>query len=187
MRHRFFGFVGQQVHRGRARLFLRARERAALLETHGLARTLSLDLLAQWEGLEADGQFRFTPPTHALLAFRQALLELEDEGGLPGRAARYRANYQVLIDGMRSMGFREYLPPERQGYIITSFHYPEHPRFDFHKFYELLSARGHVIYSGKLSHADCFRVGSIGRIDSSDVRALLAAMRETLAEMEVFL
>ncbi len=161
--------------------------RAVLAEIRGFARSLSLDLLAQWEGLEGDGQFRFTPPTHVLLAFHQALLELEDEGGVAGRAARYQANYRALIAGMRAMGFREYLRPECQGYIITSFHYPAHPRFDFRTFYELLSARGHVIYPGKLSHADCFRVGNIGRIGVSDVRALLAAMRETLAEMEVFL
>ncbi len=156
---------------------------AALLATEGYARSLSLDLLDQWNGLERDGQFRFTPPTHALLAFSQALRELEAEGGVPGRAARYSANQRTLVEGMRAMGFREYLPPERQSHIITSFHYPSSPAFRFDEFYGRLSDRGYIIYPGKLSRVGCFRIGTIGRIFEADVRALLAAVRETLAEM----
>ena len=158
---------------------------SALQATAGYARSLSLDLRAQWEGLEKNGQFRFTPPTHALLAFRQALAELEEEGGVPGRAARYRANYETLIAGMRDMGFSEYLAPEDQGYIITSFLYPDDPGFAFEAFYEHLNRRGFVIYPGKVSDADCFRIGTIGRIDQSDIRGLLCAIRETLVEMGV--
>lgn len=159
--------------------------REALLATEGYARSVSLDLLAQWQGLEANGQFRFTPPTHALLAFAQALQELKAEGGVPGRAARYRRNYETLIAGMRQMGFEEYLRPEDQGYIITSFHYPAHPNFDFNRFYEALNQKDFVIYPGKVSNADCFRIGHIGRIFEADVHSLLAAIRETLAELEI--
>lgn len=159
--------------------------RDALMQTEGNARSLSLDLLSQWKGLEQNGQFRFTPPTHALLAFRQALLELEAEGGVAGRAARYRANYETLIAGMRAMGFQEYLEREDQGYIITSFRYPPHPNFDFDEFYERLNDRGYVIYPGKVSQADCFRIGTIGRIFESDVNDLLAALREVVAEMGI--
>lgn len=159
--------------------------REALLETEGWARTVSLDLLSQWRGMEANGQFRFTPPTHALLAFHQALLELEAEGGVEGRATRYRTNYETLLAGMRQMGFHEYLKPEDQGYIITSFCYPAHPRFSFAEFYERLSEKDYVIYPGKVSDADCFRIGTIGRISTADVRGLLAAIRQTLSEMEI--
>jgi len=161
--------------------------REALLETAGYARTLSLDLLAQWQGLDANGQFRFTPPTHVLIAFHQALVELEQEGGVAGRAARYRANYETLLKGMRALGFEEYLKPEDQGYIITSFRYPAHPNFDFDEFYRRLNEKDYVIYPGKVSTADCFRIGSIGRIFPADVRSLLAAIRDTLAEMGVML
>ena len=157
--------------------------REALLETEGRARSLSLDILAQWKGLEKDGQFRFTPPTHALLAFHQALLELDREGGVPGRAARYRANYATLVHGMRALGFTEYLPTEKQGYIITSFRYPTHPKWDFEAFYKALNERGYVIYPGKVSNADCFRIGNIGRIFVSDVKDLLAAIAVVKAEM----
>ena len=166
--------------------FILAR-RDALLETAGCARSLSLDLLAQWRGLEASGQFRFTPPTHALLAFHQALLELEAEGGIEGRAARYRANYQALVTGMRALGFQEVLSPEDQGYIITSFRYPTHPNFDFDEFYRRLNAKGFVIYPGKVSDADSFRIGSIGRISVADVHSLLSAISQSLAEMAVAL
>ncbi|MGZ9166490.1 MAG: 2-aminoethylphosphonate--pyruvate transaminase [Anaerolineales bacterium] len=155
--------------------------------TRGYARSLSLDLLAQWEGLERDGQFRFTPPVHAILAFYQALLELENEGGIAARSVRYCQNYDLTLSAMQKMGFRAYLKPENQGYIITSFYYPDHPNFDFQNFYARLSQKGHVIYPGKLSHANCFRIGHIGRLGIADVRALLAAVSETLKEMDITL
>ncbi|MBC8496637.1 MAG: 2-aminoethylphosphonate--pyruvate transaminase [Anaerolineales bacterium] len=160
-------------------------KRDTLLKTEGYARTFSLDLLAQLLRLAKDGQFRFTPPTHSLLAYHQALLELEAEGGVEGRAARYRANYETLIAGMRAMGFEEYIRPEDQGYIITSFPYPDHPNFDFEEFYRALNEKDYVIYPGKVSEADCFRIGSIGRIFPADMHALLAAIREMLVEMEI--
>ncbi len=158
-----------------------------LMATQGYARSMSLDLYAQWKGLASNGQFRFTPPTHALLAFHQALLELEDEGGVEGRAARYRANYTALVRGMRAMGFKEYLPEDLQGPVITSFRYPEHPNFEFEEFYRRLNEKDYVIYPGKVSNADCFRIGTIGRILEADVLALLAAVRETLVEMNISL
>ncbi len=105
--------------------------RERLLETKSWARSLSLDLYSQWYGLERNGQFRFTPPTHTLLAFHQALVELDQEGGVDGRAARYRANHEALLAGMEEMGFVAYLEPELQSYIITSFCSPRDPRFDF--------------------------------------------------------
>jgi len=158
---------------------------SSLKETVGYARSLSFDLLSQYQGLEKNGQFRFTPPTHVLAAFRQALAELEAEGGVPGRAERYRKNYETLIAGMRQMGFREYIKPEDQGYIITSFLYPDDPNFSFEKFYESLNQKDYVIYPGKVSDANCFRIGNIGRIFEADIKALLAAIRETIAEMGV--
>jgi 2-aminoethylphosphonate-pyruvate transaminase len=161
--------------------------RDSLQATQGWARSVSLDLLAQWQGLEANGQFRFTPPTHAILAFEQALDELEAEGGVEGRAVRYRDNYEVLVTGMREMGFVEYLAPELQGTIITAFRYPRHSRFQFDEFYTRLNDKGFVIYPGKVSSTDCFRIGNIGRLFESDIRALLTAIRETLDEMGITL
>lgn len=156
--------------------------RDALQRSAGWARTVSLDLLGQWQGLEANGQFRFTPPTHAILAFAQALRELEEEGGVTGRAARYQENHRILVTGMRQLGFQEYVPTSCQGYIITSFRYPEGTHFDFEAFYRALSDRGFVIYPGKVSDADCFRIGHIGRIFPADVRALLAAIAAIVAK-----
>lgn len=166
--------------------FVLARQ-ADLLSTRGFARTLSLDLLAQWEGLEKDGQFRFTPPTQVILAFYQALLELEEEGGVLARARRYGHNYGLTCEAMQKMGFEAYLKREDQGYIITSFYYPSQPNFDFQVFYEKLSEKGYVIYPGKLSRADCFRIGHIGRLEAGDVQALMAAIAGVLAEMGLVL
>lgn len=164
--------------------FIIARKES-LLRCEGNARTLSLDLYAQWKELETVGQFRFTPPTHSILAFAQALAELDEEGGVEGRSKRYRSNNQVLMVGMNKLGFKEYLEDNKRGYIITCFHYPNHPNFDFKKFYELLNEKDFVIYPGKLSKVNSFRIGNIGRITTTDIHNLLNAIEATLAEMNV--
>ena len=136
-------------------------------------------------GFERNGQFRYTPPTHCLLALEQALMELAAEGGVAARHDRYRRNHEVLLDGMRGMGFRSFLPAEVQSPFITSFHYPLDPRFFFETFYHALSDSGYIIYPGKISQADLFRIGSIGRLFPSDMRALLAAVRDVCAELGI--
>ena len=120
-----------------------------LLACKGNARSLSLDLLDQYLGMNKTGQFRFTPPTHALLAFHQALLEYEAEGGLHGRMARYQANQKELRSGMAALGFVEYLKPEHQSHIITSYRFPTES-FDFESFYTALADTGLCIYPGKV-------------------------------------
>ena len=159
--------------------------REALLACEGYARSLSLDLLGQWKGFEKNGQFRFTPPTHSILAMAQALLELEQEGGVTARAGRYRRNQAVLVAGMEALGFEVYLDANVQSFIITSFYCPNDPGFTFEKFYRCLSERGFIIYPGKISQANLFRIGSIGRIFEADMRALLAAAAETVKEMQL--
>src|SRR5205085_5241910 len=94
--------------------------REPLLASEGWARSLSLDLFAQWKGFEKNGQFRYTPPTHSILAFEQALKELEQEGGVAARSARYRQNQEALVSGMRELGFRTYLDSQVQSCVITS-------------------------------------------------------------------
>jgi 2-aminoethylphosphonate-pyruvate transaminase len=162
--------------------FILAR-REALLAAKGRARTLSLDLHAQWAGLEAEGQFRFTPPTHVLLAFHQALDEFDAEGGVTGRAGRYRLNYEVLARGMTELGFEPYLAPEDRGYIITTYRYPAGETFRFEEFYSRLSQLGFIIYPGKLSQEPCFRIGTIGRLDVKDIKALLDAIGQVMTDM----
>jgi len=160
--------------------------RRALLESSaGSARSLALDLHAQWRGLETDGQFRFTPPTQVVLALRQALVELEQEGGVVARGARYRANHERLRAGMEALGFRSFVPREHASPIIQSFLYPEHPRFDFPSFYRALSERGFLIYPGKLTRAACFRLGNIGQLFPADMDDLLEAVGEVLRTMGV--
>lgn len=161
--------------------------RRTLQSTAGYARSLSLDLLAQWLGLESNGQFRFTPPVQALLAFLQALRELDEEGGVAGRAERYLHNHLVVYEGMKALGFQPYLDTAHQSYIITTFYEPQHPNFDFVRFYELLSDQGYVIYPGKLTQAACFRIGNIGRLTTEHMHELLAGVRDALDAMGVTL
>lgn len=156
-----------------------------LEKAKGQARSLSLDLYDQWKGLETNGQFRFTPPTLSIMAFRQALTELEEEGGIAAREKRYRANKKILDEGMAELGFKQYLNPEIQGHIITSFLYPADPNFNFDRFYQKLNDRGFIIYPGKLSKADAFRIGNIGQIFPDDVRNLIMAIRDVMEEEKV--
>lgn len=162
-------------------------KRSELEQCKGQARSLTLDLYDQWHGLETNGQFRFTPPTLSLMAFRQAMEELKQEGGIAAREARYMKNKEVLDAGMLKLGFQFYLKHDIQGHIITSFLYPADSNFNFERFYSKLSERGFVIYPGKLSKADAFRIGNIGQIFPSDVEALLKAVEEILAEENVVL
>jgi 2-aminoethylphosphonate-pyruvate transaminase len=157
--------------------------REPFLATTGWARSLSLDLLGQWQGFERNGQFRYTPPTHALLAFHQALDEWEAEGGVAGRGARYHHNHTLLLSGMRTLGFHPFLPAELQSPIITAFRHPTDPAFRFDEFYRRLSDRGMIIYPGKLTRVDTFRIGTIGRLFTSDIEQLLAAIRLSLVDL----
>jgi len=159
--------------------------RDVLEQAKGNAHSLSLDLESQWQGFVKNGQWRFTPPTHVIAAFARALEEHASEGGVAGRGARYSRNHEVLVDGMEEMGFRCLLPRAVQAPIIVTFHMPADPKFDFADFYERLSVKGFLIYPGKLTVADSFRVGCIGRIGEKEMRAALQAISEALDEMGV--
>lgn len=159
--------------------------RSELEKCEGQSRSLSLDLFDQWSGLNSNGQFRFTPPVHALIAFSTALDLLEKEGGIEARGKRYKENNILLIDEMKKTGFHLYLPDAIRSYIITSFIYPDHPNFSFEKFYSKLNEKGFVIYPGKLSKVDCFRIGNIGQVFPADIQNLTVGIKEVLSELKI--
>jgi len=160
--------------------------RAALEETRGWARSLSLDLYDQWREMEDHGgKWRYTSPTHVVRAFRQALAELAAEGGIAARHARYSENQRRLVEGMEAVGFRALLPRAHQSPIITSFLYPDDPSFSFKAFYDALKRRRFVIYPGKVSQAQTFRIGTIGHVFPADIDDLLVAVRDAVAELGV--
>jgi 2-aminoethylphosphonate-pyruvate transaminase len=151
----------------------------------GHSDTLVLDLYDQWQAMESNGQWRFTPPTHAVLAMDQALNELDAEGGVGSRSQRYRQNCELLISGMREIGFQTLLPDAIQAPIIVTFLMPTDPNFYFDRFYDELRDKGYVIYPGKLTVANSFRIGCIGRIDTKQINGVLSAVRNTLNNMGV--
>jgi len=157
----------------------------ALAECKGNATTLVLDLDDQAEAFARTGQYRFTPPIHVIVALGKAIEEHAAEGGVAGRGRRYRDNARVLIDGMRAMGFRTLLSDKLQAPIIVTFHMPTDPKFVFQRFYDGLKDRGYVIYPGKLTVAESFRMGCIGRLYPEHMKGALTAVREVLDEMRV--
>ncbi len=159
--------------------------RTVLERAAGNAHSLALDLHAQWAEMERSGQWRYTPPTHAVAAFLQALREHEAEGGVIARGARYAANRDALVAGLRGLGFVTLLDDRWLSPIITSFFCPADPAFRFAEFYDRMKTRGFILYPGKLTAVDSFRVGHIGRLDAGVMRAVVAAAAETLAEMGV--
>jgi 2-aminoethylphosphonate-pyruvate transaminase len=160
-------------------------DKAAIVAAKGNATTLVLDLHDQWANFEKTGQWRFTPPVHAIMAFSQALDEHAAEGGVAGRGGRYARNCKVLVEGMRKMGFVTLLPDALQAPIIVTIHMPADPKFVFQSFYDRLKELGYVIYPGKLTVADSFRIGCIGRLDESHMKGALAAIAAVMAEMGV--
>ena len=155
--------------------------KSELMKCKGKAVSLSLDLYDQWKGMDGDGKWRFTSPTHVVLAFAKAMEELKEEGGIPARAKRYADNNRFLIEEMAKLGYKTYIDAEHQGPIITTFFYPEDANYTFKEMYEFIKERGYAIYPGKVTEAETFRIGNIGEIYKEDIEKLISIYKEFLA------
>jgi 2-aminoethylphosphonate-pyruvate transaminase len=164
--------------------FVIAREKS-LAEAAGNASSLCLDLQDQWRAMAETGQWRFTPPVHVIAALDTAIAAHAAEGGVAARGARYAENCRILVEGMRGLGFETLLPDVLQAPIIVTFHTPADPNFQFATFYDHLRARGYVIYPGKLTQTDSFRIGCIGQVGSEQMHGLIAAVTSSLEDMDV--
>ncbi|SPD67309.1 2-aminoethylphosphonate--pyruvate transaminase (plasmid) [Cupriavidus taiwanensis] len=153
--------------------------------SQGNSHSLALDLYDQYVYMQKTTQWRFTPPTHVVAAFRAALDQFLEEGGQPVRGARYRRNCDTLVKGMAALGFRAFLPAAVQAPIIVTFHAPADVRYDFKSFYAKVRERGYILYPGKLTQVETFRVGCIGAIDDNEMRNVVTAIGEVLREMGI--
>jgi 2-aminoethylphosphonate-pyruvate transaminase len=160
-------------------------KKQALEEAKGNCHSLSLDVHEQWATMNKTGQWRFTPPTHVVVAFYEALLQHEEEGGVQGRLARYTNNRDVVVSGMREMGFETLLEDQWLSPIITTFFGPQDPNFDFDRFYNEIKSRGFIIYPGKLTEVVSFRIGCIGQLDETVMRGVLKAIDESCNAMGI--
>ena len=149
----------------------------------GNSQSLAMDLHDQHAYMAKTGQWRFTPPTHVVAALDEATAQFVEEGGQPARLARYTDNCRTLVDGMARLGFRPFLKPEVQAPIIVTFHAPAHPNYDFKRFYDGAKKRGFILYPGKLTEVETFRVGCIGAIGRNEMSQAVNAVAETLKEM----
>ena len=153
----------------------------------GNSHSLSLDLYDQWQAMEKNKQWRFTPPTHVLAAFNQAIQEHKEQGGVEGRGKKYKKNCEIICNGMKDLGFEQLLPDNLQAPIIITFKQPNDPKFNFEKFYNALSEKNFLIYPGKLTVAETFRIGCIGNLDEQDMRDTIKAVKEVVTELEITL
>ena len=151
----------------------------------GNSHSLSLDLYDQWQAMEKNKQWRFTPPTHVLAAFNQAIKEHEKEGGVQGRYNRYKNNCNIICNGMKELGFEQLLPENLQAPIIITFKQPNDSNFNFDKFYNALSDKNFLIYPGKLTVAETFRIGCIGDLNENDMKETLSAVKEVIQELDL--
>lgn len=162
--------------------------RSEMEKIEGRARSLSLDLYDQWQEMEnKNGKWRYTSPTHVVRAFQQALNELDAEGGVDARFRRYGENHKALVEGMQGIGFMPLIDAEFRSPIITSFLYPSDSSFEFMAFYEALKKKRFVIYPGKVSNAETFRIGTIGHMFPEDVELLIQSIGEVVAELRLAL
>lgn len=158
-------------------------ERDALAASAGQAHSLALDLHDQWAYLARTTQWRFTPPTHVVAALHAALAQFTDEGGVAARGARYAANSQALSSGLQALGLRPFLPAAVQAPIIHTVHAPADPAYDFATFYARVREQGFILYPGKLTRVETFRVGCIGALDTHDIAQVVDAIGRTLRDM----
>ena len=159
--------------------------KAVLAGCEGNSHSLAMDLFDQHAYMEKTGQWRFTPPTHVVAALAEAMRQFEEEGGQPARLARYTANYEALVDGMKALGFEPFLDPAIQAPIIVTFHAPADPRYAFRPFYDAVRDHGFILYPGKLTERETFRVGCIGAIGPSDMRAAVLAIGDAMRAMGI--
>ena len=159
--------------------------RTALQGSAGNSCSLAMDLLDQWQYMQKTGQWRFTPPTHVVAALRAAIDQYQEQGGQAARLARYTENCAALVSGMRALGFKTFLPDALQAPIIVTFHSPPDPKYDFTEFYRRVRGRGFILYPGKLTAVDTFRVGCIGAIGADTMRQAVSAVADALREMGV--
>jgi 2-aminoethylphosphonate-pyruvate transaminase len=159
--------------------------RVALEAGAGNSQSLAMDLHDQWQYMEKTGQWRFTPPTHVLVALDAAIEQFVQEGGQPARLARYADNCRTLVDGMAALGFKPFLRPAVQAPIIVTFHAPADPAYDFKRFYDAAKARGFILYPGKLTEVETFRVGCIGAIGRNAMREVVNAVADAMREMGI--
>jgi 2-aminoethylphosphonate-pyruvate transaminase len=159
--------------------------KAVLDACAGNSQSLAMDLHDQHVYMGKTGQWRFTPPTHVVAALAEAITQFVDEGGQPARLARYTDNCRTLVDGMAALGFKPFLAPEVQAPIIVTFHAPAHPAYDFQRFYAGAKARGFMLYPGKLTQVETFRVGCIGAIGRNEMRQAVEAIADTLRELGI--
>ena len=159
--------------------------KSVLEECSGNAHALSLDLYDQWVAMEKNAQWRFTPPTHVIVAFDSAIEQFFAAGGVEGRFKRYSENAHILIAGMKELGFKTLLSHNLQAPIIITFEMPADPNFDFDVFYERLKDQGYIIYPGKLTVAPSFRIGCIGALGKEHMYGVLDVIKSALKEMNV--
>ncbi len=159
--------------------------RSTLEKCEGNCHSLSMDLYDQWVYMEKTTQWRFTPPTHVVAALDEAIAQYIEEGGLAARGGRYARNCKALVDGLAALGLRSFLDQSIQAPIIVTFHAPDDANYDFKTFYQEVKKRGYILYPGKLTQVETFRVGCMGHFGEAGIPGAVEAIGQTLKAMGI--
>ena len=159
--------------------------RAVLERCEGVSHSLAMDLYDQWVYMSRTTQWRFTPPTHVVAALDEALAQYFAEGGVVARGSAYAANCRELVEGLKGLGLRTFLPSAIQAPIIVTVHAPDDARYEFKRFYDAVKERGYILYPGKLTTVETFRVGCMGQLGLAGMAGAVAAIGAGLRDLGI--
>lgn len=140
---------------------------------------LYLNLWGNHTCLEKTNQFQFTPPVQVIYALNEALDEFFEET-MEGRYKRYCDCYDVMLQGMKDLGFKCLLPEEQHSKMLTTFYDPDVAEYDFDKMHDFLYERDITIYPGKVASLDTFRIANIGDLIPEDMKLYLKELANYL-------
>lgn len=147
-------------------------------------RSFYLDLFQQYKFLEEKNETRFTFSPQLLYSLDKAISEFKAEG-IEGRSNRYYKNWEVLTEGLQTLGFKLLLEKEKQSRLLTSIIEPNHVNYNFSDMHDLLYADGFTIYPGKINSLKTFRVANVGAINHFDIQAFLLTLEEAMEAMDL--
>lgn len=147
-------------------------------------RSLYLSLFENFVFQKKTLQMQFTPPVQLMYALRQSVDEYFQEGGQV-RFERYGRLYEILREGLLTLGFKFLVETEYHSRLLTAILEPQHENYSFEGMHDYLYLRGFTIYPGKIKGTSTFRLANIGEIYPEDIKEFLRHLGDYLREYRI--